>query len=98
MRMRLKKDAAVGAVAFVMLVGLFIAQDYLPNSEGVKTAVVLGVILIFAVLFVIALKIRRERKRTGKIYSKRWCRSCGYDLRATPGRCPECGKVPESGA
>lgn len=35
--------------------------------------------------------LRRERRRWRA--AKAFCVSCGYDLRATPGRCPECGRV-----
>jgi hypothetical protein len=35
-----------------------------------------------------AWRIERDRERIGK------CGACGYDMRATPGCCPECGSVP----
>ncbi len=50
-----------------------------------------------AVLLAPLALLTARRVRGGRRVTVGLCASCGYDLRASPGRCPKCGAVAGSG-
>jgi len=50
-------------------------------------------LLAFFVLFAASVWVLRRIHRP---YPRGYCRQCGYDMRKTPKRCPECGRVGDS--
>jgi len=58
------------------------------NSYGAWFNIPYAIAMTLPLPVLRALSIFRKRARPG------CCRHCGYDLRATPARCPECGAVP----
>ena len=82
--------SAVAGVAFAFfgLLGLSGGLTDTSERENVETGIVFLLMAGGAVLFFLgAVATLRDRDPgpPGR------CRRCGYDLRATPARCPECG-------
>ena len=63
---------------------------YSPN------VIVLPFWLPVGILAVLALRISYRSYRVRKRRLTGMCTKCGYDLRASPGECPECGGVPSA--
>jgi len=64
-----------------------------PAGNRFETAVLMPFWIYWAVPAVVSIWIaRRNRHRLRHGY----CPTCGYDLRATPNRCPECGAIPKT--
>jgi hypothetical protein len=72
--------------------GLRDAPDAGPTSEAVWGIVLPYWLLEMFMCIPLFMMIQTERRR---MHRRRMglCTACGYDLRATPGRCPECGTV-----
>jgi DMSO/TMAO reductase YedYZ heme-binding membrane subunit len=77
-------------VVWSMVLFLTAVAIWLPwqNQQGYTAALFVLVVLASAAYRVLLLW-RTQRKRNRELAGL--CLICGYDLRATPGRCPECG-------
>jgi len=71
--------------------GFYYENTASPSRLGWHTIAVPYWFLIFILMIIPALRYWRRRARMSGL-----CRKCGYDLRATPARCPECGTAAET--
>jgi hypothetical protein len=85
-----------GGMGFYLTDGretLFFADGAMSSSNSFTRVYVpyWATIILFAALALISLRIRATDCQS---FAEKVCFACGYDLRATPDRCPECGTVP----
>ena len=86
---RVATEGGFGAqrLSFVMEAGDEEATEVL-YSLTAPLWFVFGALAVLPALTMRSAVRKRARRMNGL------CPTCGYDLRATPDRCPECGKIP----
>jgi hypothetical protein len=73
---------------------MFRRLDHEDESGFVIVSPLRFVAVLFALLPLIDIMLVRRRRRRRLRLAAGLCVACGYDLRATPEKCPECGTVP----
>jgi hypothetical protein len=89
---------AIPCLGHLFLPGVFDTGDRADPADPAEIAV--GVIVWLLVFAIATLDLLIGNRKGAALRDRpdgRLCPACGYDLRATPDRCPECGRVPRDG-
>jgi TRAP-type C4-dicarboxylate transport system permease small subunit len=102
------KKAALALIALTIVTAIFwlnsFKLEYFPPAlflfkwhptDATPQIQCVGLVL-FGAAMVCAVQAIRSRRELNRRRQYRLCAGCGYDLRASPGRCPECGAVAEN--
>jgi len=87
-----------GVVQGSGLLGFGHASQTFPAVAGTAPVGSVPCWAVMVVTLALPLFALRRRLRDRRLIRAGRCRDCGYDLRATPGRCPECGAMPTAPA
>src|SRR5688572_12159553 len=79
----------LGALSLLLLVAVLLT----PRPSTAHRALELLFFACNITILVFAIPFRQQWDREQRL-RRGLCLRCCYDLRATPGRCPECGAVP----
>ena|ERR1700722_1153541 len=80
----------IGAIGFLVdLVNYCGTSRTRPDGWGVFVDFIIAGVFAILPLLWLFVTFRQPKIKRADI-----CQSCGYDLRATPDRCPECGTIP----
>jgi hypothetical protein len=80
--------------AFFTVGNVFLLADFvaIPHTL-VEWVFGFGFLILWQIFLVVGAIVRRRYETQINRLAKNLCPTCGYDLRATPDRCPECGRA-----
>ena len=73
--------------------GGFAYRTTRPSTSGYHAVIVPCWFIVVVIVLLPTPELARRLARGRRLRQKR-CATCGYDLRASPDRCPECGVIP----